>query len=198
MRVLQTALDLLGAKTITDLVTRVGFAPDHVRAFSASGEFVAEWGLVTTGSSGLPSGLSSSAGNAVRPVRGVTVRVLGPDRSDVATVRALVRGRAFYMVSRPGGYCVLGATAEERHEPVLEVGELQRLLRDALDVVPALENAHVLEHRLGLRPASPDLEPFFEVLGASRWAWISGHYRHGVTLAPLAALEALHFIQENP
>ena len=129
---------------------------------------------------------------------GVTVRVLGPDRSDVATVRALVRGRAFYMVSRPGGYCVLGATAEERHEPVLEVGELQRLLRDALDVVPALENAHVLEHRLGLRPASPDLEPFFEVLGASRWAWISGHYRHGVTLAPLAALEALHFIQEIP
>jgi glycine oxidase len=198
VRVLQTALDLLGAKTITDLVTRVGFAPDHVRAFSASGEFVAEWGLVTTGSSGLPSGLSSSAGNAVRPVRGVTVRVLGPDRSDVATVRALVRGRAFYMVSRPGGYCVLGATAEERHEPVLEVGELQRLLRDALDVVPALENAHVLEHRLGLRPASPDLEPFFEVLGASRWAWISGHYRHGVTLAPLAALEALHFIQEIP
>jgi glycine oxidase len=130
-------------------------------------------------------------------VRGVTVRVQGPDRSDVATVRAFVRGRAFYMVSRPGGYCVLGATAEERQESVLEVGELQRLLRDALDVVPVLEDAHVIEYRLGLRPTSPDLEPFFETLGASRWAWVSGHYRHGVTLAPLAASEALAFVKET-
>ena len=198
VRVLQSALDLLGAKTITDLVTRVDFDEGHVRAFSASGEFVAERGLVATGFAGLPPGLSSSAGNAVRPVRGVTVRVMGPDRSNEATVRAFVRGRAFYMVSRPGGYCVLGATAEERREPVLEMGELQRLLRDALDVVPALEDAHVLEHRLGLRPASPDLEPFFEVLGASGWAWASGHYRHGVTLAPIVAGEALRFVEGTP
>jgi glycine oxidase len=197
VRLLETALDLLGAKTVTDLVTRVTFDKDHVRVFSASGEFVADRGLIATGSSGLPPGLVSSEGNAVRPVRGVTVRVQGPDRSDVATVRAFVRGRAFYMVSRPGGYCVLGATAEERQESVLEVGELQRLLRDALDVVPVLEDAHVIEYRLGLRPTSPDLEPFFETLGASRWAWVSGHYRHGVTLAPLAASEALAFVKET-
>jgi glycine oxidase len=93
---------------------------------------------------------------------------------------------------------VLGATTEERREPVLEMGELQRLLRDALDVVPVLEDAHVLEHRLGLRPASPDLEPFFEVLGASGWAWASGHYRHGVTLAPIVAGEALRFVEGAP
>ena len=71
------------------------------------------------------------------------------------------------------------------------------LLRDALDVVPVLEDAHVIEYRLGLRPTSPDLEPFFETLGASRWAWVSGHYRHGVTLAPLAASEALAFVKET-
>jgi len=195
VRVLQGALDLLGTKTVTDLVTRAGFEDGHVRASCASGEFTATRGLVATGSAGLPAGLSSSARNVVRPVRGVTLRVNGPDRSDVATLRAFVRGRAFYMVSRPGGYCVLGATAEERHEPVLELGELQRLLRDALDVVPALESASMLEHRLGLRPASPNLEPFFEVLGTSGWAWASGHYRHGVTLAPLTAFEALRFAE---
>ena len=196
--VLETALDLLGAKTISDTVTRVDYTDDHVRAFSASGEFDAQWGLVATGSWGLPSGLSSPARNSVRPVSGVTVRVQGLDRSDAATVRAFVRGRAFYMVSRPGGYAVLGASVEERGEPVLEVGELQRLLRDALDVLPALENAHVIEHRLGLRPASPNLEPFFEVLGHTRWAWVSGHYRHGVTLAPLAATQALRFVEATP
>jgi glycine oxidase len=99
------------------------------------------------------------------------------------------------MVSRFGGYCVLGATAEERADAVLEVGELQRLLRDALDIVPELETARVLETRMGLRPASADLEPFFEVLANKGWAWSSGYYRHGVTLAPLAALRAVEFAE---
>jgi glycine/D-amino acid oxidase-like deaminating enzyme len=69
---------------------------------------------------------------------------------------------------------------------------LQRLLRDALEVFPGLETAALLEVRQGLRPASKDLSPFFEVVD-ERWAWLSGHYRHGVTLAPLSANEALEF-----
>jgi glycine oxidase len=128
-------------------------------------------------------------------VLGVTVRVRGVDRGELATVRAFVRGRPFYMVSRPGGYCVLGATVEERGDTLLRVGELERLLRDALDVVPELETASVLEHRVGLRPASTDLTPFFEVLVTPGWAWSTGHYRHGVTLAPLSALRVLEFVE---
>ena len=79
-----------------------------------------------------------------------------------------------------------------------EVGnhpESLRGLRDALDVVPALETAVVLETREGNRPASDDLRPFFEVLGDGRWAWSSGHFRHGVTLAPIAAGEVLRFAE---
>jgi glycine oxidase len=91
----------------------------------------------------------------------------------------------------------LGASADERADAVLEVGELQRLLRDGLDVVPELETAKVLETRIGLRPASPNLEPFFERLALEGWAWSSGHYRSGVTLAPLAALEALDFVESG-
>ena len=53
------------------------------------------------------------------------------------------KGNTFYMVSRPGGYAVLGASSEERREAGAQVGEVQRLLRDALDVVPALETAAV-------------------------------------------------------
>jgi glycine oxidase len=96
------------------------------------------------------------------------------------------------MVSRPGGYCVLGASSDEQRDLVVEVGELQRLLRNALDLVPSLESAAIIETRQGLRPASKSLSPFFEVVDG-RWAWVSGHYRHGVTLAPLAANEALNF-----
>ena len=110
-------------------------------------------------------------------------------------IRSFVRGNTFYMVSRPGGYDVLGASSEERRETGAQVGEVQRLLRDALDVVPALETAVVLETREGNRPASDDLRPFFEVLADGRWAWSSGHFRHGVTLAPIAAGEALRFAE---
>jgi glycine oxidase len=110
-------------------------------------------------------------------------------------IRSFVRGSTVYMVSRPGGYDVLGASSEERREAGAQVGEVQRLLRDALDVVPALETAVILETREGNRPASDDLRPFFEVLGDGRWSWSSGHFRHGVTLAPIAANEALRFAE---
>jgi glycine oxidase len=110
-------------------------------------------------------------------------------------IRSYVRGGSFYMVSRPGGYDVLGASSEERRAVGAQVGEVQRLLRDALDVVPALETAVVVEIREGNRPASDDLRPFFEVLANGRWAWSSGHFRHGVTLAPIAAQEAIRFAE---
>ncbi len=194
VRLLLDALALLGVKIISDRVLRVGADDRGVRALTASGEFVASAGIIATGASGVLEGARSASNNVVRPVRGITIRVEGLDRSANPMVRAFVRGRHFYMVSRPGGYCVLGASAEERREAVIESGELQRLLRDALDVVPALETTSVLETRIGLRPASRDLQPFFEVLDPPRWAWSSGHYRHGVTLAPLSALDAVNFV----
>jgi len=190
---LRTALTRLGVEIVNESVRRVESDRDGVAAVTAGAVFRGSFGLLTTGASPLPKGAGASGANLVRPVRGMTARVQGLDRSQQPTVRAFVHGRTFYMVSRPGGYCVLGATSEERAEPAVEVGEFQRLLRDALDIVPALETANLLETRLGLRPASKDLEPFFEILAGGRWAWSSGHYRHGVTLAPLAARQAASF-----
>jgi len=195
VRLLLASLELLGAKIIPSEVTRIESSDHDVRAVTALGDYVGGCGILATGAAGLVPGAPASVRNAVRPVSGVTLRVRGFDRSDVATVRAFVRGRSLYVVSRPGGYCVLGATVDERGESALELGELARLTRDALDVLPALESAVVLEHRSGLRPASRDLEPFFEQLGDTRWAWASGHYRHGVTLAPLTGASAVAFVR---
>lgn len=194
VRLLTSGLATLGAIVIEEEVINLSSENGQVIANTKNHRYTGDLGIVATGANGLPSGARSKAHN-VRPVRGATVRVRGIDRSAQPSVRAFVRGRAFYMVSRPGGYCVLGASADERSDAVLEVGELQRLLRDGLDVVPELETATVLETRIGLRPASPNLEPFFERLELAGWAWSSGHYRHGVTLAPLAALDALEFVE---
>ncbi|HEY5120224.1 MAG TPA: hypothetical protein VII84_01485, partial [Acidimicrobiales bacterium] len=61
---------------------------------------------------------------------------------------------------------------------------------------PELETSSLLETRVGLRPASTNLEPFFEEWPDRRWAWSSGHFRHGVTLAPLTSHSAVDFVNE--
>lgn len=190
---LRRALDVLGAHVVLEQVELVGADDAGVVVETPSATFHADAGLLATGSTPLPRGARTGGQNVIRPVRGMTARVNGLDRSDQPMIRAFVRGRSFYMVSRPQGHCVLGATSDERSELAIEVGELQRLLRDALDVVPTLETANVVDIRYGLRPASADLRPFFEAIEPRGWAWISGHYRHGVTLAPLASMDALHF-----
>ncbi len=191
---LRRGLGALGATIIDERVERVGADAAGVIVETAYQTIHAHAGVLATGSTALPEGAQTSGEHVIRPIRGITVRVNGLDRSDQPMIRAFVRGRAFYMVSRPEGYCVLGATAEERSELVVEVGELARLLRDALDVVPSLETAAIAELRYGLRPASADLAPFFEEIQPRGWAWVSGHYRHGVTLAPLAAMDSADFV----
>lgn len=195
MEILTSASAALGVVPVAETVLEVSGRDGRVSATTPRSTYEGSLGILATGATPLPWGAATSGTNVVRPVRGMTARVLGIDRSSQPMVRAFVRGRTFYLVSRPGGYCVLGATSEERSEPVVEIGETHRLLRDALDVVPSLETAHLLEARMGLRPANVDLEPFFEVLEGGRWAWSSGHYRHGVTLAPLAARDAVAFAE---
>lgn len=180
---------------VDEAVIHVCGDANGVKVTTASGEFVGDIGIVATGAYPLPSGLTTSGNHSIRPIHGVTVRVRGVDLSSQPMIRSFVRGATVYMVSRPGGYNVLGASAEERGESGAHVGEVQRLLRDSLDVIPALETAAILEVREGNRPASDDLRPFFEVLSGARWAWSSGHFRHGVTLAPIAAREAVRFAE---
>ncbi len=192
---LTEANERLGVDVVRETVLNVCDDDAQVRATTASDVFSADRGIIATGANVLPKGAQTSGRHVVRPVHGITVRVRGVDRSSQPMVRSFIRGSTVYMVSRPGGYNVLGASSEERGESGVQLGEMQRLLHDALDIVPALETATVLETREGNRPASEDLRPFFEVLGGGRWAWSSGHFRHGVTLAPLAALEAVRFME---
>jgi len=193
---LSEGLTAMGVVLVPHVVDRIEGDVDGVRVHYDGQSLWAHAGILATGATSLPEGATPTGEHAVRPVRGMTLRVHGPDRSLAPTLRCLVRGRPFYMVSRPGGYCVIGASSEERAGPLVEVGELQRLLRDALDVVPELESCSLDETRVGLRPASTNVEPFFEAWPGRRWAWSSGHFRHGVTLAPLTAQSAVQFVEE--
>ena len=189
-------LSLLEVEIVRETVHHIEGDSRGVRVYGDSGSYVADVGILATGALGLPEGVPKDRVHTVRPVRGMTVRTQGIDRSSAPTLRCYVRGRPFYMVSRPGGYCVIGASSDEQSGASIEIGEMQRLLRDSLEVVPALETANLLETRVGLRPASSAHEPFFETWPERKWAWSSGHYRHGITLAPLTSFDALRFVQE--
>ena len=191
---LRRSLDQLHVEVIEENVVRVDQADAGVVAWTSGQMFTAEHGIFATGAAALPRGVPGAIATAVRPVRGITVRVRGIDRGPSPMVRSFIRGRPFYFLSRPGGYGILGATMDEHSTTLVEVGELQRLLRDGRDLVPDLEAAAFVEVRSGLRPASVDLAPFFTRLPPSAWAWSSGHYRHGVALAPFAAHHALQFV----
>jgi glycine oxidase len=195
--ILREALSDLGVETVEESVVEIGGGEQSVVARTPSRELLADSGVLATGWAPLPTGAHASTLNRVRPVQGVTVRVRGRDRGGGPMVRGFVRGRTFYLVRRPGGHYVLGASSEERAEPGAQVGEMQRLLRDALDVAPDLETAEILEARTGLRPASTDGRPFFEGLEPKGWGWSTGYYRHGVTLAPWAADRAVAFVEER-
>ena len=129
----------------------------------------------------------------VRGVRGEIVRARSADPPRM-TVRGAVRGEPVYVVPRPGGEVVIGATSEEQDgDPRPTVGGVARLLQSARELVPGLETAELVETLARDRPGTRDNLPLVGPSGRDGVVLAAGHYRHGVLLAPLtAALVADH------
>jgi glycine oxidase len=123
----------------------------------------------------------------VRGVRGEVVR-LRTDDPPRHVVRGWVGGEPVYVVPRPGGEVVVGATVEEHDaEPVPTAGGVLRLLRAARVLLPSLDRAAVLGCEARDRPAAADHLPLVGPTRDPRTFLAAGHFRHGVLLAPLTA-----------
>jgi glycine oxidase len=123
----------------------------------------------------------------VRGVRGEVVR-LRTDDPPRHVVRGWVTGEPVYVVPRPGGEVVVGATVEEHDAaPVPTAGGVLRLLRAARVLVPSLDRAELLACEARDRPATPDHLPLVGPTSDPRTFLAAGHFRHGVLLAPLTA-----------
>jgi glycine oxidase len=124
----------------------------------------------------------------VRGVRGEIVRARSDDLPRM-TVRAAVRGEPVYVVPRPGGEVVIGATSEEHDgDPRPTVGGVAKLLQSARELVPGLETAELVETLARDRPGTRDNLPMVGPSGHDGVVLAAGHYRHGVLLAPLTAV----------
>ncbi|GAA6527167.1 glycine oxidase ThiO [Intrasporangium sp. DVR] len=125
----------------------------------------------------------------IRPLKGQVLR-LRPSAPDVLRhiVRACVHGRFVYLVPRPGGEIVVGATSEDvGPDSTVTAGAVHDLLHDAIELVPELSEAALVESITGLRPATPDNLPIVGATGIDGLVVAAGHGRDGILLAPLTA-----------
>ena len=132
-------------------------------------------------------GLPAGAFDCLRPVKGQILRLRGPALLG-HTVRGLVRGTSIYLVPRADGEVVVGATVEEQgFDTSVTAGAGYELLRDALELVPALSELELTEIRAGLRPGTPDNGPLLGPAHLTDLVVATGHYRNGVLLTPITA-----------
>ena len=114
-------------------------------------------------------------------------------------VRGRVHGRSVYLVPRPDGSVVVGATVEERGtDTAVRAGAVHELLCDARAVVPAVDELELLEAATGLRPATPDNTPRIGWTALDGVLAAVGHYRNGMLLAPLTAAAVVALVGRRP
>ncbi len=120
-----------------------------------------------------------------RPVKGQMLCVATPTRE---LVRHVIRTPDVYLIPRSDGRMLIGATVEEAGFNKQTVPEtIQRMRRAALDLVPELENAKILEAWAGLRPGTPDDLPILGATATPGYFVATGHFRDGILLAPITA-----------
>jgi glycine oxidase len=120
-----------------------------------------------------------------RPVKGQMLCVVMPEKE---LVRHVIRTPVVYLIPRSDGRMLIGATAEEAGFDKQTVPEtIQKLRQGALDLVPKLADARILEAWAGLRPGTPDGLPILGATPTPGYFVATGHFRDGILLAPVTA-----------
>lgn len=131
-------------------------------------------------------GLPEAARVPVRPVKGQILRLRDPQGPGL--VSRTIRTPDAYLVPRPDGRYVLGASVEERGWDLAPTaGGVYELVRDISEVVPGVLEMEIEELGVGLRPGSPDNLPSIGPGALRGLHWATGHYRNGILLTPLTA-----------
>jgi glycine oxidase len=183
-----------GGDRVTGIVATDRFTGSDVGTSPGTGaERVVEAGTVVLAAgarSGTVAGLPDHLRPPVRPIKGevLTLRQPPGDPLLTRTVRGIVKGTSVYMVPRLDGRIVVGATSEERGwDTRPTAGGAYVLLRDALLLVPGLDDAELVGVRAGLRPGSPDDLPMIGHTGVAGLVLATGHHRNGILLTPVTA-----------
>ena len=187
LRALLTACERAGVHTIDRRVARVDVADGRVVGVSLDdGERVSCPRLVIAAGAHSASigGLPTELVPPVRPVKGQLLHLRGTPGERL--VPRTIRGLDAYIVVRPDGRVVLGATVEEQgFDERVTAGGIHELLQAGFELVPGITELELVETSVGLRPGSPDNSPMLGETSVEGLVLATGHYRNGILLAPV-------------
>ena len=124
----------------------------------------------------------------LRPVRGQMFAIATHD-SEYAHLTHTVQSDECYIVPRPDGRLLIGATVENAGllDGPTPSGMLE-MMNAGTKLLPYIADLPITETWAGFRPAAPDNLP---ILGADPdihgLYYATGHYRNGILLAPITA-----------
>ncbi|MBF0135615.1 MAG: glycine oxidase ThiO [Magnetococcales bacterium] len=120
----------------------------------------------------------------VKPMAGQIVQV----ETRPPLFRHVVYGYKGYIVPRADGRILMGSTLEDRgFDKAVTVAGLQRITSMAIEMVPDLGVARILDTWSGLRPATGDGLPILGGGPVQGLYHATGHYRNGILLTPVTA-----------
>jgi glycine oxidase len=118
-----------------------------------------------------------------RPVKGQILSVVG-----APVLRHVIRAPEVYLVPRSDGRILIGATVEEAgYDKRTDADTIRRMHQAAIQLIPALSQARVLEAWAGLRPGTPDNLPILGATATPGYFVATGHFRDGILLTPVTA-----------
>ena len=185
---LQTAVEALGGTVRNETVERLSVVDDAVRAVHTPDSRQAA-ASVTVAGGAWSSEFERSLGVdlPVSPTRGQIAHLR--TSAETASWPILTAHRGHYMVPWDDGRVAVGATREDDagFDPTVTAGGAREVLAEALRVVPGLQDATLIEMRVGLRPTSADRRPILGPLpGLTNAHVATGFGATGLTLAPYA------------
>lgn len=125
----------------------------------------------------------------LRPVYGDILRLSVPKPLQplvTKVIRGFVEDRPIYVIPREDGTVAIGATSREDGRAEPRVSGVHELLRDAIRVVPGVEECDLVEASAGARPGTPDDLPYLGRVN-EHVVVSTGYFRHGILLTALAA-----------
>lgn len=183
---LRKACEAAGVAIAIDSVKGVEVSNGRVAGVTTAAEGLVPCGSVVLAAGSWSGGIEGLPPDAVPPVRPVKGQLLHLKGERLATRN--VRGVDAYLVSRPDGRLVVGATVEERGwDTTVTAGAVYELLRAAYELLPGVAELELVETVAGLRPGSPDNGPLVGPASVEGLLLATGHYRNGVLLTPVTA-----------
>ncbi len=132
---------------------------------------------------------------AVVPVKPVKGQMLALEQVG-APVRRVTWADGLFLVPGAGQRLLVGATLEHDagFDERVTAGTVRDLLGSAQARCPALAGAALVEAWAGLRPGTPDELPFVGATPVQGYVLACGHYRNGIVLTPVTALQVANLL----